>query len=321
MPRGPAFGPYIHLSPKILSIYDCIEFNDRFRYIDVANDVAFLAMDFDYHARPDLCRYFTTQIAEALGDRGMLRLMDFYKCYRAYVRGKVESFRQCETQVSDSERTKSRRRAQRYFQLALQYAVCGSEPMLVIVMGRVGSGKSTLARRLGRELGWEVFSSDYTRKQLARVPLHKRGEQAMRRRIYSEAMTRRTYYTLLRHALGRIKERRSLILDATFSRRHHRDELRRRLDRAGETYCFVEARATAKVLKKRLAEREGKTQEVSDARLEDFEALNRSYEAPSELGALHLVMVSTECPLEATIAKTLQALMQCRTAEPARAHA
>jgi uncharacterized protein len=305
---------HIHLSPKRLSIYDCIEFNDRFRYIDVANDVAFLAMDFDYHARPDLCRYFTAQIAEALGDRRMLRLMDFYKCYRAYVRGKVESFRQCETQVSDSERTKSRRRAQRYFQLALQYAVCGSEPMLVIVMGRVGSGKSTLARRLGRELGWEVLSSDYTRKQLARVPLRKRGGQATRRRLYSEAMTRRTYYTLVRHALDRIKERRSLILDATFSRRHHRDELRQRLDRAGEAYCFVEARATAEVRKKRLTEREGKTQEVSDARLEDFKELNRSYEAPSELGAHHLVTVGTDCPLEGTIAKTLQALMRCRAA-------
>jgi uncharacterized protein len=208
------FPGFIHLSPKTLSIYDCIEFNDRFGYIDVANDVAFLAMDFDYHARPDLCRYFTAKIAEALGDRRMLRLMDFYKCYRAYVRGKVESFRQCETQVSDSERTKSRRRAQRYFQLALQYAVCGSEPMLVIAMGRVGSGKSTLARRLGRELGWEVLSSDYTRKQLARVPLRKRGGQAMRRRLYSEAMTRRTYYTLVRHALESLKSKSNLILDA-----------------------------------------------------------------------------------------------------------
>ena len=45
---------HIHLAPKTLSIYDCIEFNDRFRYIDVANDVAFLAMDFDYQGRPGL---------------------------------------------------------------------------------------------------------------------------------------------------------------------------------------------------------------------------------------------------------------------------
>ena len=94
---------HVHLAPKTLSIYDCIEFNDRFRYIDVANDIAFLAMDFDYHGRPDLSRYFIARLADALGDCGMLGLTDFYKCYRAYVRGKVESVRQGEVDVSDSE--------------------------------------------------------------------------------------------------------------------------------------------------------------------------------------------------------------------------
>ena len=83
--------------------------------------------------------------------------MDFYKCYRAYVRGKVESFQQGEAEVAEPERTESRTRAERYFRLALQYAVCGSEPMVVIVLGRVGSGKSTLARALGRELAGKSY--------------------------------------------------------------------------------------------------------------------------------------------------------------------
>jgi hypothetical protein len=86
---------HIHLSPAQLTIYDCIEFNDRFRYIDVANDTAFLAMDFDFRRRPDLGRYFVTHIAKALDDSSLPRLLDFYKCYRAYVRGKVESFCHC----------------------------------------------------------------------------------------------------------------------------------------------------------------------------------------------------------------------------------
>ena len=60
-------------------------------------------MDFDYHGRPDLSRYFIARLADALGDCAMLGLMDFYKCYRAYVRGKVESVRQGEVDVSDSE--------------------------------------------------------------------------------------------------------------------------------------------------------------------------------------------------------------------------
>ena len=297
---------HIHLAPKTLSIYDCIEFNDRFRYIDVANDVAFLAMDFDYHGRPDLSHQFTERMVAALGDRGMLRLMDFYKCYRAYVRGKVESFQQGEAEVAEPERTESRTRAERYFRLALQYAVCGSEPMVVIVLGRVGSGKSTLARALGRELGWEVVSSDHTRKELAGVPLYKRGGPAARRRLYSKAMTRKTYETLLRSATNRVKELRSLILDATFSRRHHRDQLREQLDLMGVTYCFVEAQASQQILKKRLAGRGEQLNEVSDARLEDFETLNQSYEAPLELEAHHLVTVGADRPLETTVAETLE---------------
>lgn len=150
-------------------------------------------------------------------------------------------------------------------------------------MGRIASGKSTLARALGRELGWEVLSSDRTRKELAGVALFVRGGPTVRKRLYSEAMTKKTYKTLLRYATSRVKQGVSIILDATFSRRHHRDELRRLLERTGATYCFIEAQAPEKIVKKRLQEREGVSHEVSDARLENFGMLNRSYEAPSFL--------------------------------------
>ena len=301
---------HIHISPTTLSIYDCIEFNDRFRCIDVANDVAFLAMDLDFHGRPDLSRQFTGRIMEALNDRGMRCLMDFYKCYRAYVRGKVESFHQSIPGPPERERRESRARAGRYFRLALQYVVRGSEPMVLIAMGRAASGKSTLARSVGRELGWEVFSSDYIRKKLAGVPLYKRCGPVVRRRLYSKAMTRRTYDMLLQSAINRSKERRSLIIDATFSSRQHRDELRQKLGALGVAYCFIETQASQETLKKRLTEREGATDEISDARLEDFEMLTQSYEAPAEIGQRRLIAMDTERPLEATVVETLKALAQ-----------
>ncbi|WP_377486840.1 hypothetical protein [Pontibacter toksunensis] len=73
---------HIHIRKGKVCIYDCIEFNDSFRYIDVASDIAFLAMDFDYHERPDLAFYLTNRIAGLLHDPDMLLLSDFYKCYR-----------------------------------------------------------------------------------------------------------------------------------------------------------------------------------------------------------------------------------------------
>src|SRR5438105_10448377 len=82
---------HIHITPDTLSIFDCIEFNDRFRFIDVANDLAFLAMDFDFKARSDLANLLLRNAAREFRDSQMLQLTDFYKCYRAFVRGKVES--------------------------------------------------------------------------------------------------------------------------------------------------------------------------------------------------------------------------------------
>lgn len=104
-----------------ICIFDCIEFNDRFRYSDVANEIAFLAMDLDYHERSDLSRHFVEAYVETCGDREILKLLDFYKCYRAYVRGKVESFKLDDPLISEEEKPRVLAVARRYFQLAESY--------------------------------------------------------------------------------------------------------------------------------------------------------------------------------------------------------
>jgi aminoglycoside phosphotransferase family enzyme/predicted kinase len=300
---------HVHLAPGQLSIYDCIEFNDRFRYLDVASDVAFLAMDFDFQGRWDLSLYFTSRMAGSLDDPAMPALMDFYKCYRAFVRGKVESL-----QTRGSKSHPSRAHARRYFQLALRYAIAGSRPMVVIVMGCVASGKSALAEALGRELGWQVFSSDKTRKELAGVPIHGRGNTAVRRRLYAKAITNRTYGALVRQAVTEVDRKQGVILDATYSRRQHREQLRRKLNERGISYCFVETQAPEAVVKERLARRAGKSRECSDARLEDFETLNRSYERPLELAAAgELVTVRTAKTLESATTAALKCLILPRS--------
>jgi uncharacterized protein len=303
---------HIHLAHKTLSIFDCIEFNDRFRYVDVASDVAFLAMDFDHHDRPDLSRQITSRMANSLRDTGMLGLMDFYKCYRAYVRGKVESFQQARAEVPETEQKKSRMQAERYFRLALRYALFGSEPTVLVVMGRAASGKSTLANALGRELGFEVISSDRTRKELAGVPLFQRVKDAARLCLYSEAMTNETYKRLVQRATTELDQHGGLILDATFSHRQYRDELRRLLDSRSANYWFIEAEAPDEVVKQRLEQRKGATHVVSDARLEDFEMLMGSYEAPAEIRAHHCLHVATDRPTTVTIAQAFKELVLAR---------
>jgi uncharacterized protein len=284
---------HIHLTPKALNIYDCIEFNDRLRYIDVANDAAFLAMDLDFEHQPGLARHFIEVTAKALNDDGMRELIDFYKCYRAYVRGKVESLHSVAHAAAQSERRLSVARAQRYFRLALQYAVAGSQPLLLVMMGRIGSGKTTLAKEAAAELGWEVISSDRLRKEMAGFPLFERSSDAARSRLYSEAMTEKTYDRLFARADDQVRNGCSVILDATFARRAQRDRLVEHFGRSGVELRLVETQADDETVKKRLKAREAKPDEISDARLEDYEMLSSIYEPPTELPARHCCGVST----------------------------
>jgi len=103
-------------------IFDAIEFNERFRYSDVASDVAFLAMDLDFKGRADLSAFFVKRYIKYSGDQELMKLLPFYKCYRAYVRGKVISFKLKDPNVGDEEKSVAMKEAKAYFKLASIYA-------------------------------------------------------------------------------------------------------------------------------------------------------------------------------------------------------
>jgi len=106
---------------KGICIYDCIEFNDRFRYCDIASEVAFLAMDLDHYGRVDLSRSFVNAYVARSQDEELVKLLNFYKCYRAYVRGKVESFKLDDPYISQEEKARVLATARSYFELAESY--------------------------------------------------------------------------------------------------------------------------------------------------------------------------------------------------------
>jgi len=104
-----------------ICIYDCIEFNDRFRYCDVAAEVSFLAMDLDRYGRADLSQGFVNAYVDKSQDKELLELLDFYKGYFACVRGKVESFKLDDPYISEEEKREILAVAKRYFELAESY--------------------------------------------------------------------------------------------------------------------------------------------------------------------------------------------------------
>ncbi len=299
---------HVHVTDDALNIYDCIEFNDRFRYIDVASDVAFLAMDLDYHGRADLGQFLVERVSESLDDEGMVSLMDFYKCYRAYVRGKVEGLHSMLEIAGVEERAAAADRARRYYQLALQYALCGTDAAALVFMGRVASGKSSLAEEVSRELGWRLVSSDKLRKTLAGVSLYERGDAESRGVLYAAEMTERTYQTMIRDARETLGRGHGVILDATFSKRVFRDRLRVTLGDAHVKWIIAEV--DNETARERLRMREGLRNVVSDARGEDFELLDNAYEPPDELRGENTYRALTAVATEGTVRRLLNALAQ-----------
>jgi aminoglycoside phosphotransferase family enzyme len=119
--HGDLYSANICLAEKVY-IFDCIEFNDRFRYSDVAGDIGFLAMDLDYHGLDELASYFVDQYVAVSNDCGLLDLIDFYKCYRAYVRGKINLFTAGDPGLEKQTAQACTEQAQKYFKLAERYA-------------------------------------------------------------------------------------------------------------------------------------------------------------------------------------------------------
>ncbi len=119
--HGDLHAQHICFTDHGIYIYDCIEFNDRFRYVDVAAEVAFLAMDLDRWARPDLSRQFVAAYLEKSADAGIEKMLNFYKCYFAYVRAKVNCFKMEAPLVDAADKERARGEAQQYFALAEHY--------------------------------------------------------------------------------------------------------------------------------------------------------------------------------------------------------
>lgn len=285
---------HIHITPDKVQIYDCIEFNERFRYGDLAADLAFLAMDLDFNGCRNEEHYFIKQMAKKLNDKELLQIIDFYKCYRAYVKGKVKSLQSAEEEVSKENRERSVKIAARYFKLSLQYALIGSKPVVIIFMGRIGTGKSTLAAYLAEQLNIEHFSSDKIRKSLAKLPLTGRTPQPRREALYAPTMSDKTYSSLITKAMEKTNQGEPVILDATFGAKRLRRKLTDCFESNRIEYIFVEVQASDKTIADRLKVREKQNNVISDARLEDFENLNANYEAPFEINDRHLIKVSTK---------------------------
>ncbi len=286
-----------------ICIYDCIEFNDRFRYCDVTSEIAFLAMDLDHYGRADLSHNFVTAYIQLTQDKGLLQLLNFYKGYRAYVRGKVESFKLDDPYISDTEKEKALANAQSYFDLAYHYTK--EKPLLLIMSGLIGTGKTTVAQNLSQRLGLVMISSDATRKRLAGIPLTAHRFDEFKTGIYSEDFTRKTYNEMFTEAEKFLLEGQSVILDASFKKREDRLRAKNIADKTGADFLVIECVLEEEITKKRLEQRL-KEGTISNGRWEIFHLQKQDFDPIVEFSKENHIIVDTAQPLANIISLILK---------------
>jgi hypothetical protein len=294
----------IFIAEKVY-IFDCIEFNPRFACSDIASEVAFLAMDLDFHSRKDLADFFIERYIEYSQDPSLLRLLDFYKCYRAYVRGKVTSFKLKDKGIGEKERNEAFKLSKEYFELAAHYIRTIFDPVrLLVVMGLPGVGKTYLARRLAWRLNSFHLRSDLVRKLLAGVPVEAHGRFGFQEGLYSPQMSERVYQELFRRARTYLSQSRTCILDATFARRTYRVQIAEIAQKIGLEPIFIHSLCPEPVVLERLAQRQAEP-DASDATPGVYYRLKERFE-PLGPECRSLIEIDTAQDLE-TILNTILA--------------
>ena len=282
--------------PGGICIYDCIEFNERFRYIDTGLDAAFLAMDLDYRGRPDLSDLFIGLYAASIGDSGLPLLLHFYKAYRAVVRGKVESFLLDDAGVPAKQKSAARKRARAYFELAEGYAKRRTFTGAVLVTGPSGSGKSVLSGALAARLGAALLSTDVVRRQL--FGRRRGARDALGEGRYTPESREQVYAEMIRQAESLMAASRPVVIDGTYITKERRAPMLAAIRAARAPLLVIECSAPDDVVRQRQEQRSSEGWTASEGRYEIYEQQKREVEPADEVPAGERMALETTGELE-----------------------
>ena len=253
------------------TVFDGIDFNDDFRWIDVASELAFMAMDLHAHGLSGLAHRFVNGYLEASDDYDAVQVLDYYLVHRALIRAKVALLRalQCGGQPAGADEAERQRlAADRYLALALRFSrldPAGTPPLLLLTHGWSGSGKSTAAQRLVESRGAVRIRADVERKRLAGLQPLDRAPAGTQPDLYSAATTAATYDRLNRLAVPVLRGGYPVVLDATFLRLAQRQAARAVAAKQGAGCRILDLQVDVDVARQRLRLRAEQAHDPSDA--------------------------------------------------------
>ncbi|MFI5005263.1 MAG: AAA family ATPase [Solirubrobacterales bacterium] len=286
-------------------VVDCVEFDRALRELDVADDLAFLAMDLTARGGERFARMLVEAYREAGGDPGEDRLIAFYAAHRALVRAKVALVRAAERPPASAAHGHDSATARDLLALAERFAWRARLPLAIVLCGLPASGKSHLAQALAAASGLAHLSSDVERKHLAGIAAHERAPAAR----YSPDFNTLTYAELGRRAAREVAAHGGVLVDATFRHRVDRDAFARGFAGAAPL-LFVECHTPPAALARHAQLRDRGPRGASDASLPVVLRERSTWEPLDEIPPEAHILVRGDHPAEALLADLLGLLDQ-----------
>ncbi|HPP46435.1 MAG TPA: AAA family ATPase, partial [Accumulibacter sp.] len=250
------------LIERTVTLFDCIEFADYLRWIDVANDIAFTYVDLLAQQQAGLAGWLLNEWLSANGDYQAMRVFRFYAVYRALVLAKVKAIHARQAQRDCSEADSYRLLAERL--------IAPPPPRLIITHGVAGCGKSRATRNLLLNDSPPMcirLRSDVERKRLFGLSAGATTRSAIDGGIYAGEASERTYEELYQIAGDLLRAGWSVIVDAAFLERRRRDAFRALAGAAAAEFAIVAPQATAGQLRTRIQRRLARGRDASEATL------------------------------------------------------
>ncbi len=255
----------VHFDEKLIP-FDGIEFNDDFRFIDVLNDTAFLAMDLDARGHLDLSRSFINCYLEHTGDYESLVVMRWYLVYRALIRAMVAKMKAAQHEQEPHIYRESIQDNLDHIDLARQYTNA-AHPTLYITHGLSGSGKTTLSENVVMRYGAIRLRSDIERKRHFGLSADDEIDQDLKQQLYSKDANQATYDRLHKLARGLLRSGYPVIVDATFLKQSDRQTFQKLAKSEGVRFAILDCHADVPTLRQRITDRIAKGKDASDADL------------------------------------------------------
>lgn len=253
-----------------IQLFDRIEFNEPFRFVDTMYDVAFAVMDLDARGRQDFSNIFLNTYLEQTGDWEGAQLLPLYLSRQAYVRAKVNSFLLDDPNIPAAVKEEAKKAAADYYHLAWQYTQ-RNPGKITMMSGLSGSGKSTTAKKIALETNSIIIRSDAVRKHLAGIPLSSKGTDD----IYTPAMSEKTYQRMLDLGIALARAGFSVILDAKYDKQKFREQVITAAKSHNLPLEIVYTHAPLEVLRDRLQQR---TNDISDAGVDLLSSQQANFE-------------------------------------------